>query len=890
MATAEQYADWIVKNKDKKGTPEFEKVSAAYKLAKQGGQAAAAPAAAKPAAAPEQELSGWEKAYNVGKGALSGLSETAESLSPAAWMKNLLPIEKKEGASGFGGFLDYKLGKPQAVRTAEGLVKAVSSPLETAGEAVSGAMDFAGSVLSPQTKEDYQKIGRALEVGTELVAGGIAGARGLFGKAAGEAETGLGKIGEQLSEKEKLLRQQVDAEREAMNARRTSAARDDLSRRAELNRRKEYLESRAHEIEQRREQARTALDERRQKGMEPIRQRLTTMLEEAKNADKLHLEQADAAESAALEKSRIEHEQAVNAANTLASEQAKNLPRAEVARLRRYVDNYVSGINSDAAGAESLLPKADAVGGRLERGGSLNSRIRTSIMDAFDKALTKKRQSPAFVKYGNRWEELTKEGRYWGREESGINLIKDFKAILRVEPTESESLVSRYQRNTAKNIIDALEVEPTDVAKGTTATHPVPVSIDIVDSELRNLRWKQHRLAEAGRYGEAKQLGQFADRIQKSIEDFVGKEYFPNEMYAADAADYNLFGSKLGKDLVGQKPVKYLKDVADFNTPMEDMEKKAFANTASIRRYRELLKNDETFHEHVMQHVSNELHGKSSEKVLEWLGKSEWVDNINLPEVRNSVLHYAEALSARERNTEVMSKVAKKLRESVEKNTAEIESRLSEIEKTKAAALKRAESERAALERAAKVERQRAEARAPRVVQQERRAARGLYQTEKEALEESLRPEKEALEAANMERAGLAREQRQLGRQVQQERGERSIRREERRISEAEIKQSIEQKTKLANGIEKLVMGQTPKRAAAYFNRIRGRMVSSGVMTEAEANELGNLLSENVSRQSAAAHRRAIRKWIGNWVIKPAAITLGAGGAYKAISGFPGRD
>jgi hypothetical protein len=34
MATADQYADWIVRNKDKKGTREFETVAAAYKLAK----------------------------------------------------------------------------------------------------------------------------------------------------------------------------------------------------------------------------------------------------------------------------------------------------------------------------------------------------------------------------------------------------------------------------------------------------------------------------------------------------------------------------------------------------------------------------------------------------------------------------------------------------------------------------------------------------------------------------------------------------------------------------------------------------------------------------------------------------------------------------------------
>jgi len=34
MATAEQYADWIVKNQSKKGTPEFDTVAEAYKVAR----------------------------------------------------------------------------------------------------------------------------------------------------------------------------------------------------------------------------------------------------------------------------------------------------------------------------------------------------------------------------------------------------------------------------------------------------------------------------------------------------------------------------------------------------------------------------------------------------------------------------------------------------------------------------------------------------------------------------------------------------------------------------------------------------------------------------------------------------------------------------------------
>ncbi|MEI6283064.1 MAG: hypothetical protein WCP82_10190, partial [Alphaproteobacteria bacterium] len=39
MATADDYAAWIVKNADKRGTPDFETVAAAYRAAKQTKQA-----------------------------------------------------------------------------------------------------------------------------------------------------------------------------------------------------------------------------------------------------------------------------------------------------------------------------------------------------------------------------------------------------------------------------------------------------------------------------------------------------------------------------------------------------------------------------------------------------------------------------------------------------------------------------------------------------------------------------------------------------------------------------------------------------------------------------------------------------------------------------------
>jgi hypothetical protein len=54
MATADEYAAWIVANASKKGTPEFETVAKAYELAK--GEATAAPAAAPAPTAPAEDL------------------------------------------------------------------------------------------------------------------------------------------------------------------------------------------------------------------------------------------------------------------------------------------------------------------------------------------------------------------------------------------------------------------------------------------------------------------------------------------------------------------------------------------------------------------------------------------------------------------------------------------------------------------------------------------------------------------------------------------------------------------------------------------------------------------------------------------------------------------
>ena len=79
MGTAEQYADWIVKNESRKGTPEFDTVAQAYKLARQAEPTAPSSAPEVPSASVVDTLKGnVSKAANLyGDYAMGGLRGAA---------------------------------------------------------------------------------------------------------------------------------------------------------------------------------------------------------------------------------------------------------------------------------------------------------------------------------------------------------------------------------------------------------------------------------------------------------------------------------------------------------------------------------------------------------------------------------------------------------------------------------------------------------------------------------------------------------------------------------------------------------------------------------------------------------------------------------------------
>lgn len=80
MATAEEYATWIVQNRSKQGTPEFETVAQAYQIAKSQQNVAQTAMATTPVPAPsglgEQLIGAGETGLTLLTGGTTGLLGT----------------------------------------------------------------------------------------------------------------------------------------------------------------------------------------------------------------------------------------------------------------------------------------------------------------------------------------------------------------------------------------------------------------------------------------------------------------------------------------------------------------------------------------------------------------------------------------------------------------------------------------------------------------------------------------------------------------------------------------------------------------------------------------------------------------------------------------------
>ena len=112
MATAEQYAEWIVANKDRRGTPEFETVAQAYKLAKGGGDGGSRIPGFTPAK-PVESRDGTN---------LIGMAEAGATLASGA-----IGTLAGQAAGLYRGLTGGKFGTPEGVREGAERAREVAS-------------------------------------------------------------------------------------------------------------------------------------------------------------------------------------------------------------------------------------------------------------------------------------------------------------------------------------------------------------------------------------------------------------------------------------------------------------------------------------------------------------------------------------------------------------------------------------------------------------------------------------------------------------------------------------------------------------------------------------------------------------------------------------------
>lgn len=143
MATADEYAAWIVKNADKRGTPEFDTVAKAYELAK----------SEETTARTQQQLAPAPQEPSIGQ-RLIGAGETALALGTAATGGTLGTLAGTlQGLS--QQILSGQFGTPEAMRAVEQAASAGAQaltfqPRTQAGQEMTQATGkFLGEVLPP---------------------------------------------------------------------------------------------------------------------------------------------------------------------------------------------------------------------------------------------------------------------------------------------------------------------------------------------------------------------------------------------------------------------------------------------------------------------------------------------------------------------------------------------------------------------------------------------------------------------------------------------------------------------------------------------------------------------------------------------------------------------
>ena len=177
-----------------------------------------------------------------------------------------------------------------------------------------------------------------------------------------------------------------------------------------------------------------------------------------------------------------------------------------------------------------------------------------------------------------------------------------------------------------------------------------PVDFKLVDNKLRELRQLESARTPEGATAIARErLASAADKIEESLQNWVGRENYPREAYRQASESLNRFRTKLGEALTAREEVPFGAATGVYKTPQSKVAEAIYGDPDSVRYARELL-DPRLVDELGERYAVNQISGKSAAEAAAWRRNPENNFVNSVPGLSNKLDKYVETLSRRERD------------------------------------------------------------------------------------------------------------------------------------------------------------------------------------------------------------------------------------------------
>lgn len=206
-----------------------------------------------------------------------------------------------------------------------------------------------------------------------------------------------------------------------------------------------------------------------------------------------------------------------------------------------------------------------------------------------------------------------------------------------------------------------------------------PVSFNLWEEKLRELRQRtQGKVAEGFTPIQIKRINSVADKLEETLNNWIGRDVAA-EIYATSSEAKNKFVSDLGKALTQKETIPYNATEGMFKTPETALQKTVFESADAVRYAKELM-GEQPINKIGEQYAMDTIRDMNSSSVKKWLDsdKSEFLNGI--PNLREKITKYSEALAEREGRSKAMEALQTQLRGGIRESQKALEQSIEQID------------------------------------------------------------------------------------------------------------------------------------------------------------------------------------------------------------------